>query len=201
MFFWINAGSTSLGEFSLEVTGEHNGLNALGAVIVCLELGLSVESIKKGLAVFKGTKRRFEFVGNLSSGAFLYDDYAHHPTEIKETLSAFNKTYPNKKIVTIFQPHTYSRTKSLFEQFVNSFSGSDIVIITDIFSSSREEIDNSVSSKQLVDNISRIHKDVLYMPSLSNVVEYISEKSFGKDFVIITMGAGDVYKIGKELIR
>jgi UDP-N-acetylmuramate--alanine ligase len=201
MFFWVSAGNTSLGEFYTQVTGEYNCLNALSAIIACLELGLSIESIKKGLAAFRGTKRRFEFIGNLSSGAFLFDDYAHHPTEIKKTLAAFKKTYPNKKIVTIFQPHTYSRTKSLFEQFVGSFSNSDCVILTDIFSSSREQADNSVSSKLLADEISKIHKDVVYMPKLPDVVEYVSKKSFGKEFIIITMGAGDVYKIAKKLIK
>lgn len=201
MFFWVNAKDTSLGEFSLNVTGEHNGLNALCAIAVCLELGLSVDQIKKGLSAFKGTKRRFEFIGNLPSGAFLYDDYAHHPTEIKKTLSAFKKSFPNKKIVCIFQPHTYSRTKSLFEQFVSSFSSADTVILVDIYASLREEIDNSVSSKLLADNMSKVHKNVLYIPGFEDVVEYVGQKRFDKDYILITMGAGDVYKIYNDLIK
>lgn len=201
MFFWVSSGNTSLGEFSINVTGEHNVLNALSAVIACIELGLSVESIKNGLLKFKGTKRRFEFVGNLSSGAALYDDYAHHPTEIRKTLTAVKRTFPNKKIVCIFQPHTYSRTKSLFEQFVSSFSNADVVILTDIYPSQREEMDSSVSSKLLKDNIERIHKNVLYFPKLEDVVEYVGQKSFNKDYILITMGAGDVYKIATEILN
>lgn len=201
MFFWVNAKETSLGEFSLNVVGEHNALNGLSAIIVCLELGLSIDKIKKGLSAFVGTRRRSEFMGELSSGAMLYDDYAHHPTEIKSTLSTFKKIYPNKKIVCIFQPHTYSRTKILFEQFVSSFSAADIVIFTDIFPSSREAIDKSISSELLARDVSKIHKDILYFPNLVDVIKYVDEKSFDKDYIVITMGAGDVYKIIPELIK
>ncbi len=200
MFFWVNAKNTSLGEFILNITGEHNALNALAAIAVCLELGLSVEKIKTGLMKFHGTKRRFELVGNLSSGAVLYDDYAHHPTEIRKTLTAFKKSFPNKKIVCIFQPHTYSRTKSLFEQFISSFSLADMVLLVDTYPSLREEIDNSVSSKLLAESISKIHKDVLYTPKAEDVVKYLDQKSLGKDYIIITMGAGDIYKISSSLL-
>jgi UDP-N-acetylmuramate--alanine ligase len=201
IFFWVNTEDAILGEFLLNVTGEHNALNALAAIISCLELGLSLENIKKGLLGFKGTKRRMEFIKTLSSGAMLYDDYAHHPTEIRKTLETLKKGYPNKKIVCIFQPHTYSRTKSLFEQFINSFGAADTVILVDIFPSARENIDNSVSSRLLVDRISRIHKNVIYIPKLNDVVKYLDQENFGRDYILITMGAGDVYEIGKELIK
>ena len=199
-FFWVNTKDTLLGEFSLNVTGKHNALNALASIIVCLELGLSIENIKKGLTAFRGTKRRLEFVSNLSSGAMLYDDYAHHPTEIKKTLEAVKSSYPNKKIVCIFQPHTYSRTKSLFEQFVTSFSSADIVIMMDIFASSRESVDPTVSSKLLVEGIAKIHKNALYIPDASDVIKYINQENFGNDYILITMGAGNVYKIARQLI-
>ncbi len=201
MFFWVNAKDTSLGEFSVNVTGEHNALNALCAITVCLELGLSIEQIRKGLNMFKGTKRRFEYIGDIATGASLYDDYAHHPTEIRKTLSAFKKAFPKKRIICIFQPHTHSRTKSLFEQFVSSFSDADGVILVDIYASLREEVDTSVSSKLLADNISRIHKNVLYIPKLEDVVEYVGQKSFNKDYILITMGAGNVYKIYNDLVK
>lgn len=201
IFFWVYSKDTLLGEFSLNVTGEHNALNALAAIVTCLELGVSIENIKKGLLGFKGTKRRMEYVGNLLSGAMLYDDYAHHPTEIGKTLETLKKAYPNKKIVCIFQPHTYSRTKSLFEQFINSFTAADIVILVDIFPSARENIDSSVSSKLLAQEISRIHRDVIYVPELKDVVKYVNQKVFGKDFIVVTMGAGNVYEIDKELIK
>lgn len=201
MFFWVNAKNTLLGEFILNITGEHNALNALAAIATCLELGLSVERIRAGLMKFYGTKRRFEFVGKLPSGVMLYDDYAHHPTEIRKTLTAFQKSFPNKKIVCIFQPHTYSRTKSLFEQFISSFAVADIVLLVDTYPSLREEVDSSVSSKLLADSISKIHKDVLYTPKAEDVIKYLDQKSFGKDYLIITMGAGDIYKIASYLLK
>lgn len=200
MYFWVKAKNTILGEFILNVTGEHNALNALAAIVVCLELGLSIDRIRTGLMQFYGTKRRAEFIGKLKSGAVLYDDYAHHPTEIKKTLAAFKKSFPNKKVICIFQPHTYSRTKSLFEQFISSFSLADSILLVDTYPSLREEIDNSVSSKLLADNISKLHKDVIYTPKLEDVVEYLDQKSFGREFIIITMGAGDVYKIANKII-
>lgn len=201
IFFWINTKDAILGEFLLNVAGEHNALNALSAIISCLELGLSLENIKKGLLGFKGTKRRMEFIKTLSSGAMLYDDYAHHPTEIRKTLETLKKGYPNKKIVCIFQPHTYSRTKSLFEQFITSFGAADTVILVDIFPSARESVDNSISSRLLADRISRIHKDVVYIPKLDDVIKYVDQKDFGRDCILVTMGAGDVYEIDKELIK
>jgi UDP-N-acetylmuramate--alanine ligase len=199
-FFWVNAKDTLLGEFSLNIAGEQNALNALAAIIVCLELGISIDNIKKGLLAFKGTKRRSEFVGKTTSGALIYDDYAHHPTEIKSTLGAFKKMYPNKKIVCIFQPHTYSRTKSLFEQFISSFNLANELILVDIFPSLRESVDDTISSKILADNVSKIQRDVLYIAKLEDVVKYLNQKGFNDGYIIITMGAGDVYKIGKELI-
>ncbi len=199
MFFWVKGGDTLIGEFSVGVVGEHNAVNALGAIVVAQEAGLQLEQIKKGLAAYSGSKRRFEYVGRLSSGALLYDDYAHHPTEIKQTLMAFRKTFPKHKIICIFQPHTYSRTKSLFEQFSSSFTNSDIAILTNIYPSLREEKDDTVSSQILAQNVAKFHKNVLYLPELSDVVEYIDKNSFGKDTVIISMGAGDVYKIGEKL--
>jgi UDP-N-acetylmuramate--alanine ligase len=200
-FFWVRTKDAQLGEFSLNIAGEHNALNALAAIIVCLELGLSLENIKKGLLAFRGTKRRSEFIGKLASGALVYDDYAHHPTEIKSTLEAFKKMYPNKKIVCIFQPHTYSRTKSLFEQFTTSFSSASELILTDIFPSLREIADDTVSSKILAESVSKVKNDVLYLPKLEDVIKYLDQKSFNDSYIIITMGAGDVYKIGKELVN
>ncbi len=201
IFFWVNTKDAVLGEFSISVTGRYNALNALAAIISCLELGLSIENIKKGLRKFSGAKRRLEFIGNISSGAILYDDYAHHPTEIRKTLEALKNAYPNKKIVCIFQPHTYSRTKNLFEQFVTSFSAADIVILIDVFPSSRESIDTSISSKILAQAVSRIHRDVFYLPKLKDVVEYIDQKAFDRNYILVTMGAGNIYKIDKELTK
>ena len=199
MFFWVKNGGTLIGEFSIGVVGEHNALNALGAIVAALEAGISIEMIKRGLLQYKGSKRRFEYVGKLASGALLYDDYAHHPTEIKQTLSAFRKTFPKSKIVCVFQPHTYSRTKSLFEQFSSSFNDANVVILTNIYPSLREEKDHTVSSKLLAESVAKFNRNVLYLPELSDVIEYVDKNSFGKDTIIISMGAGNVYKISDKL--
>ena len=199
MFFWVKSKGTLIGEFSIGVLGQHNAVNALGALVAALEAGNSIEQVKKGLSSFTGSKRRFEYVGKLASGALLYDDYAHHPTEIKQTLSAFRKTFPKNKIICIFQPHTYSRTKSLFEQFSSSFKDADIAILTNIYSSLREAKDETVSSGILAESVAKFNKNVLYLPELSDVIEYIDKNSFGKDTIIISMGAGNVYKISEKL--
>lgn len=199
IFFWVNFQNTSLGEFCLNVSGEFNAVNALGAIIAALEIGLPIGIIKTSLLKFTGSKRRFEYVGKLTSGAFFFDDYAHHPTEIKKTLKAFRESFPKSKIVCIFQPHTYSRTRALFDDFVHSFMDADTVILTEIYPSLREKEDKTVSAKLLVDKITSIHKDVIYLSKLDNVIEYIDQKNYGEDVVIITMGAGDIYKIVQSL--
>lgn len=199
MFFNVSASGTLLGEFMLNVVGEHNGLNALGAIVAGLEMGLSIEKIKKGLLAFSGSKRRLEFIGELATGASVYDDYAHHPTEIKKTLQALRAKYPNKKIVAIFQPHTYSRTKMLFEDFARSFKDADSIILTDIYASKREAVDASVSSLILSEKMKNLYKEVSYLPTSQDVIKYLNEKRFRSDTVLVTMGAGDIYKIQSEL--
>lgn len=200
-FFWVDNNKTSLGEFVLKVPGEHNVFNALGAMIAALEIGLPIEKIREGLMQFVGTKRRFEYLGRLDSGALLFDDYAHHPTEIKKTLQAFRQSYPKAKIVCVFQPHTYSRTKTLFEEFIYSFSYADTVLMCNIYPSLREKADPTVSSKLLIEAMAKFHKQTEFLPKPSDVVEYIERKRYGKDTIIITMGAGDIYKIANTLLH
>ncbi len=200
MFFWVKSKDTLLGQFSMGVFGAQNALNGLCAVVVGLEIGLSVDQIKKALSTFSGTKRRSEFVGNLPGGGLLYDDYAHHPEEIKKTLSAFRKSFPKHKIIPIFQPHMYSRTKKLFKEFSQAFSDCDEVILAEIFPSFREKVDPSFSSSLLASEIKKYGKRAEYFPKPSNVVEYVSSRVFDKNTLLITMGAGDIYKIGNDLI-
>jgi len=190
----------ALGVFHVGVPGEHNALNALAAIIVGLEAGLQIKSVKKGIESFSGTKRRLEYKGELSSGALLYDDYAHHPTEIKKTLEALKQLYPEKKLVCLFQPHTYSRTKSLFDQFIYSFEAADTVLLADIYASLREAQDQSVSSALLAKGIQQTGKEVKLLPRLSDMVQYVQEKKLDESIVLVTMGAGDIYKVGESLI-
>lgn len=198
-FFWMESSHTSLGEFSLNVMGEHNVLNAAASVVVALECGIPIDRLKKALSLYIGSKRRAEFIGTTKNGALLFDDYAHHPTEIKKSLAAFKSSYPRCRIVCIFQPHTYTRTKKFFNEFVHSFSQADCVILTDIYASLREEQDPAVSSRILAEEMKRFHKDIMYIPDALSVIEYIARKDYGQDTIVLTMGAGDVYKISGEL--
>ena len=199
LFFWVCAKGTSLGEFLLNAIGDFNALNALASIIAGVEVGLSLENIKKAIGKYNGSKRRFEFIGSLKTGAKVFDDYAHHPTEIKRTLAAVRKNNSKSKIVCIFQPHTYSRTKALFSDFVTSFYDADTIILMAIYPSLREKIDPAVSSELLAQKISQTHRDVHFLPDESSVVEYIDQKKYDDDTIIITMGAGDVYKISEKL--
>lgn len=199
MFFWVDSAGVSLGEFQLGVVGEHNALNALAAIITAYEAGIPIPDIKKGLPQFVGTERRAEYIGKLPFGALLFDDYAHHPTEITKTLKAFRQAYPKSKIVCVFQPHMYSRTKALFNEFSHSFSDADTVILTDIYTSEREAIDPTVSSRLLANAMNTFKRGTLFLPTLSSVVEYIDKSLYQSDTIVITMGAGDVYKISSKL--
>ena len=189
----------NFGEFILNVAGIHNCMNATAAIIASYETGLSVDSIRKSIYQFTGSKRRLELLGKLKSGGILYDDYAHHPTEIQKTLKALREIYPHKKIISIFQPHTYSRTKVLFKDFGISFTDSDVVILMDIFPSAREKTDFSISSSKLADEIRKHHPNVIFLPQIDNVVKYFDEFPPSGDDLVITIGAGDVYKIGQKL--
>lgn len=200
-FFKVERGGIALGEFSLKVFGEHNALNAVAVVATGFELGLTQEQIKTGLSAFLGTKRRSEYIGELKSGASIYDDYAHHPAEIRETLKAFRKAFPKKRIICIFQPHMYSRTLKLFKEFASAFSDADLVLIPEIFPSFREKPDSNFSSKLLAEEVKKSSKEALYFPNFTDVVKYLASQKIDKNTLVITMGAGDVYKVGQVLIE
>ncbi len=199
MFFRASAYGQDLGEFMVSVIGEHNALNGLAAFIAAIEAGVPLEKARTAIRSFKGSKRRLEFIGQLTTGAKVYDDYAHHPTEIKKTLLALRSQYPKNKIVCIFEPHTYSRTKKLFNDFLKSFEYADTVVVMDIYASLREPIDQTISSKLLTDAMHKEHKDVTYLPKFADIVEYINQKKFRSDTILVTMGAGNIYKINSQL--
>lgn len=200
-FFWVRGVGADLGEFRINVSGEHNALNALASIIVSLETGQDLAHIKKALGEFVGSKRRMEFIGELSSGARLYDDYAHHPTEVVKTLRAFRQMYPRGRITVLFQPHTFSRTKKLFDQFINSFSDADRVILLDIFGSARESGSDQVSSTHLLQAMSRTHKSVQYGKTHEEILSFLDQDTLTDRDVIVTMGAGDVYKLHEALMK
>lgn len=181
----------------LNVPGMHNVLNALACIGTSFVLDLSKDCIFEGLKEFGGTHRRFELKGN-KGGVTVIDDYAHHPTEIKATLSAA-KNYPHKRIFCVFQPHTFSRTLSLFEDFSKAFEGVDDLILADIYAA-REKDTGVVSSAQLADKISEKGLKCRNLHSFDEIVSYL-EANLKEGDVLFTVGAGDVYKVGEMYLE
>jgi UDP-N-acetylmuramate--alanine ligase len=188
-------GKDFFGNFKLNIPGKHNVSNAICS-IGCAEIfNINRDIISEGFLEFHGTHRRFEKKGEFN-GITVIDDYAHHPTEIKATLSAA-RNYPHKKLWCIFQPHTYSRTIKLFDEFTGAFKDADELVLADIYAA-RENDTGEVSSKMLCDRIRGM--DAKYMPSFDEIASYIKSNASPGD-VVITMGAGDVYKIGEMLLE
>ncbi len=187
-----------MGEIFLSVAGIHNIQNSLLAVATGLELEIPFALIQKGLADYQGVFRRFEFKGKRDN-ITLYDDYAHHPTEILATLKSV-KNNTNKRIIAIFQPHLYSRTRDFHQEFGRSFFQSDVLIVTPIFPAREKPIDG-VSGKLIADMaIQSGHKNVYYVEQNGNIVNKINELAKADDF-LITIGAGDIYKFGELFLK
>ena len=186
-----------LGTISLSVPGKHNVSNSLAAIALCLNLGLPLDVIKKGLLQFGGTKRRFEYKGT-KNGITVIDDYAHHPTEVAATLTAA-RNYPHGRIICVFQPHTYSRTKAFLSDFARVLSMADIVVLADIYAA-REKNTIGISSKDLLAELQKNGQESYYFPSFDEIETFLSEKCINND-LLITMGAGDVYLIGEHLLQ
>ncbi len=182
---------------SLSVNGDHNVSNALAALAVADQLNIPVEISQKGLKEFTGTNRRFEYKGEFN-GTTLIDDYAHHPTEITATLTSA-RHYPHREIWCIFQPHTYTRTKALFTEFVEALSHTDHIILADIYAA-RETDTLGVSSKDVAGALKDKGNDAYYFESFSEI-ESFCRRHCQKGDLLITMGAGDVVNIGENLLK
>lgn len=181
---------------SLGVTGEHNVCNSLAAIALADLLGVPRDVTMQALFSFGGTKRRFEYKGNLS-GVSVIDDYAHHPTEISATLHAA-ANYPHKTLWCVFQPHTYTRTKALMDDFASALSLADRIVLTDIYAA-RETDRLGISSRTLQEKIQALGKECHYFPSFDEIENFLLENCSTGD-LLITMGAGDVVKIGENLL-
>ncbi|MFA5023576.1 MAG: UDP-N-acetylmuramate--L-alanine ligase [Patescibacteria group bacterium] len=198
----------SLGQFKISLFGKHNILNALAVMAAARELKVPLQLIKKHLSGFKGTERRGQLLGKYR-GALIIDDYAHHPTEIKTTLSGLKNRYPKKNLITVFHPHTFTRTKALFQDFVSSFPETNELIVLDIYGSARESASwrkGDVSSEQLIreiikfNQVRKISQNVKYFKTISQAVAYLKKKLSATDLLVL-MGAGDVFRIGQKLLK
>lgn len=195
--FEIFNGEDSLGAFETKLVGKHNALNATAVVAVCYKLGLSLGKVREALRDFEGTTRRFEIIGQ-RNGAILIDDYGHHPEEINLTLKAAKEIYPEKNIIAVFHPHSYSRTEALLHDFSQSFDGADKVIVLDIYGSAREN-SGKVTSLDLVNLINKYNRDkAQHIPTIDEAVEFLRD-SIGEQDVVITIGAGNVFEVAHKL--
>ncbi len=188
---------TFVRRITLSVNGDHNVSNALAALAVADILDISAEDACAGLKKFRGTKRRFEYKGEVD-GITVIDDYAHHPTEIRASLLAA-RHYPHREIWCIFQPHTYTRTKALFHDFTDALSYTDHVILADIYAA-RETDTLGVCSEDLAKELCENGVDAYYLPSFEAIESFCLEKCQKGD-MLITMGAGDVVNIGEALLK
>lgn len=187
----------NMGPVSLKVKGRHNIMNSLAAIACARALGLPMQQILTGLLSFGGTHRRFEYKGNIGD-VIVIDDYAHHPTEIKATLTAARE-YPHDELWVVFQPHTYTRTKAFLHQFAEVLTLADHVVLADIYAA-REPDTGMVSSRDIVNLLKEAGTDVYYFPTFGEIEDFLLSQVKGHD-LLITMGAGDVVNIGEDILR
>ena len=196
--FDVLAAGERLGEVQIAVPGLHNVRNALAAIAVGLELDIPFERIAAAMARFSGVERRFERVGEVA-GVLVVDDYAHHPTEVRATLEGAAAAYPGRRIVAVFQPHLYTRTRDFMEDFAHAFLGADVLVLTDIYAA-REQPIEGVTGRDLAETATRFgHRDVHFVEDKNGLPNYLA-RVVSKGDLVITMGAGDVYKYGRAFV-
>lgn len=185
-----------IGRFFLRIPGIHNVINALAALSLGVELGVDSGTMKRAITSYKNVRRRFDVLGDLN-GAKIVEDYAHHPTEIRATIAAAYSTKP-KRIITVFQPHRYTRTKAFFREFSNSFAGSDEVILTEVYSASEERLPG-VGARRIYDAMKRNDHIPVKLLGKNEIPGYLSKKAKKGDLILV-LGAGDIGKVAHELV-
>ena len=187
-----------LGEVELNVPGMHNLRNALAAVAVGLELEIDFDEIRNGLSSFTGVRRRFEKIGE-ANDVIVLDDYAHHPTEIRATLDAASQGYPDRRIVAVFQPHLYSRTRDFLDDFARSFFETDLLMLTDIYGA-REEPIEGIDGQRLADRAEQFgHRSVHYVPDKTDLPGELLDVTRPGD-VVLMLGAGDIWRYSRTFV-
>lgn len=188
-------GATRVGEFSLQIPGRHNVLNALAALIAADAVGVDPASARATLKDFRGAARRFEIKGEFR-GVTIVDDYAHHPTEIRATLAAARMRFPDRTLWAVFQPHTFSRTAALLDEFADAFADADHVVVTAVYAA-RERDPRGISGAQIVERMK--HRDARFIAALDAAIEFLIERLQTGD-ILITLGAGDVNRVGERIL-
>jgi UDP-N-acetylmuramate--alanine ligase len=198
--FKVNFEGNVLCDIQLAVPGEHNILNALASFACCHDLGIEVNRIVATLEAFKGTQRRFDLIGITRENVKIVDDYAHHPTEIKATLAAA-QNIPHNDLWCLFQPHTYTRTMALFDDFASAFELADKIIMAEIYAA-REKNIYKISSRELITEIKKKYpgKEVYYFADFDEIANFVKNNAQNGDLVI-TMGAGDIYKVAEIILE
>ena len=195
-YFEVFSGSERIGNFSLNLPGVHNVYNALAAIAVGIELDVPLVTIAKALEEFSGIHRRFELVGTCD-GVTVVDDYGHHPEEVRQTLRAAKSVWPEQRLVVVFQPHRYTRTSFLQQEFYTAFYEADVVILLDIYAAAEAPIPG-VTSALLCEGIKEHgHRAVYYIPERTQVVPFVRQYVREND-ILLTLGAGDVWKVAQE---
>ena len=187
---------TKIMDVHLNVPGKHNVSNSLAAIALCQAMNIPTEAIISGLTKFGGANRRFQYKGEID-GVTIIDDYAHHPTEIRATLTAA-ANYPHKRLVLVFQPHTYSRTKAFLNDFADVLSMADVVVLADIYAA-REQNTYGISSKDILNLLKEKGTDAYYFPTFDEIEKFLLKNCINGD-LLITMGAGNVVEIGENLL-
>lgn len=196
--FNLNFKGNMLGRIEIGMPGLHNVYNAMAAIAVAMEMDIPFESVKKGIEGFGGVQRRFQIKGE-AAGIMVVDDYGHHPEEIRATLSAAKGGW-EKRVVVIFQPHRYSRTRDLFNDFVTAFNEADVLVLTEIYAAGEQPIED-VTGQKLFEAIERHgHRDVSFVADRSEVAALLHEKVLDGD-IVITMGAGNIWEAGEQFLN
>jgi len=196
--FSVKYMNKSIGMFTINLPGKHNISNALAAIGIGLELGIATSKVKKALAEFSGVRRRIEYYGE-TRGVKIIDDYGHHPTEIAVTLETVHEYFPGQRIISVFQPHRYTRTYYLFNEFALSFFYADAVIVTEIYPAHELPIPG-VSGEALAKRIRKEHESIHFIPDFEGIIDFLRNFVRSGDIVVV-QGAGDISQIAKRLVK
>jgi UDP-N-acetylmuramate--alanine ligase len=196
--FEVHARGERLGDAVLHVPGRHNVSNALAAAAVASELGIPFGKVREGLADYRGVVRRFQVKGE-SGGVTVVDDYGHHPVEVRATLATAREVWPGRRIVVGFQPHRFTRTQALFRDFLSAFHDADVALVFDVYSAGEEPIEEATAERLCGGIRDHGHKEAHYAGKAGEAREAVLSRLRPGD-VFITMGAGDVWKLGESLL-